>query len=206
MPGTGWRTFDPTPPDPNPQGVSLLSRLSMYLDAGETFWQEWVLNYNLDRQLVLASRMENSGRSFGSQWVDRVRSGLAHAVAATLAWLARYGASAAVAALLALLSLWHGPRVRRWWNTRERVRQAQRGAAVASDATLLYDRMLGLLKRRGFEKPSWLTPAEFARVLPASPAAGLVAEFTAAYNDLRFGGRTEAAPRMLALLEQLERG
>jgi hypothetical protein len=61
-----------------------------------------------------------------------------------------------------------------------------------------------VLKRRGFDKPAWLTPAEFARLLPPSHLAALVEEFTLAYNHLRFGGRRQAARRMVALLEQLE--
>jgi hypothetical protein len=33
----------------------------------------------------------------------------------------------------------------------------------------------------------------------------LVARFTSAYNDLRFGGNPGAAPRMMALLAEIER-
>jgi hypothetical protein len=32
-----------------------------------------------------------------------------------------------------------------------------------------------------------------------------VGEFTSTYNAIRFGGRTEVAPRLSILLEQLER-
>jgi hypothetical protein len=42
-------------------------------------------------------------------------------------------------------------------------------------------------------------------VLPSTPTAEVVARFTAAYNDLRFGGKLDAAPRLSILLEQLER-
>jgi hypothetical protein len=85
------------------------------------------------------------------------------------------------------------------------VRQAQRGAASSQDATLIYLRLLRHLKRRGFEKPDWITPAEFAQMLPASPASALVANFTTAYNGLRFGSDPAAAPRMMVLLDQIER-
>jgi hypothetical protein len=84
-----------------------------------------------------------------------------------------------------------------WWS--------QRGAARASDATLLYARMLALLKRKGFEKPAWITPMEFVRLIPASQMASLVSNFTSAYNDLRFGGDPAAASRMIETLESLER-
>jgi hypothetical protein len=64
--------------------------------------------------------------------------------------------------------------------------------------------MLAVLKRRGFEKPAWLTPAEFARILPESQITQLVRGFTGAYNELRFGGDREAALRMVSLLKEIE--
>jgi hypothetical protein len=41
------------------------------------------------------------------------------------------------------------------------------GLAGPSDATLLYTRMLEVLHSRGYEKPAWYTPIEFAAYLPA---------------------------------------
>lgn len=205
LPARGWTTFDPTPPDPNPPRFSLWNRLGLYLDAADTFWQEWVLSYDLTRQLVLASRFENSSRTFGTQWMDALRALLADWKHRAVAWWKAYGTAALIALAAAAGLIFFGPRLRAWWRTRERVRKVQRGQAHSSDATLLYARMLANLKRRGLEKPPWLTPAEFVRVLPPSETTLLVEQFTVAYNDLRFGGRREAAPRMLSLLEELER-
>jgi hypothetical protein len=86
-----------------------------------------------------------------------------------------------------------------------RVQKVRRGEAQASDATILYGRMLALLRRRGFERPAWLTPGEFADQLPPSATADMVRRLTAAYNELRFGGNLEAAPVITSLLDQLER-
>jgi hypothetical protein len=72
-----------------------------------------------------------------------------------------------------------------------------------ADATLLYERMLQILKRRGYQKPAWFTPAEFAASLPHTELGTTVVEFTATYNALRFGGHTEVAPRLSALLDDL---
>jgi hypothetical protein len=205
LPRRGWTTLDPTPPAADQSSASVWARFGFYLDAADTFWQEWVLNYNLDRQLTLATRMEDSGRTFGAEWVYRVRTGARRWRAAAVAWGRRYGLAALAGVLLALAVWLAGPRLWAWWRALSRVRQVQRGAASAQDATLIYLRMLRLLKRRGFEKPAWITPAEFARMLPASPAAALVASFTTAYNGLRFGCDPAAAPRMMALLDQIER-
>ncbi|HOK45652.1 MAG TPA: DUF4129 domain-containing protein, partial [Bryobacteraceae bacterium] len=115
------------------------------------------------------------------------------------------GAFAAIIAILAFAIWKYGPGVWMWSQTLARVRRAQRGAARASDATLLYARLLALLKRKGYQKPAWITPLEFARLLPPSETATLVASFTAAYNDLRFGGNPAAASRMVEALDALER-
>ena len=64
--------------------------------------------------------------------------------------------------------------------------------------------MLHILKRRGYQKPAWFTPAEFAATLPRTELGLAVGEFTAAYNALRFGGHTGAAPRLTVLLDRLE--
>jgi hypothetical protein len=82
--------------------------------------------------------------------------------------------------------------------------KVQRGSADASDATLLYQRMLKALRRRGIEKPAWLTPCEFARVVEEPELSLLVEDFTSAYNELRFGRNADVAGRIFVLLEQLE--
>jgi len=205
LPNQGWTTFDPTPPDTTPRQASFWSALALYLDAADTFWQDWVLNYDLDRQLTLASRMEESGRYLSMNSLDRARASVKRWRDAALAWLRAFGL------LLLGLGAWlglafaFGPRLAAWVRAGWRVRRVRQGDVLASDATLLYRRMLQTLRRRGFEKPAWQTPLEFAAALPASPMASRVVRFTDAYQDLRFGGRHESAPVMVRLLEELER-
>ena len=51
---------------------------------------------------------------------------------------------------------------------RKLMRKIQSGEGSANDArVLLGERMLGSMEQRGFQKPAWLTPMEFARTLPA---------------------------------------
>jgi hypothetical protein len=88
---------------------------------------------------------------------------------------------------------------------RRRVERVRRGQADGGDATMLYQRMLHVLKRQGYQKPAWFTPVEFAGSLPHGAMAAAVAEFTSAYNALRFGGRARAAPRLSLLLDELEK-
>jgi hypothetical protein len=64
--------------------------------------------------------------------------------------------------------------------------------------------MLAILRTRGYEKPGWLTPAEFARVIPEPRTADLVHRFTAAYQELRYGRSKAAGETMLGLLHEIE--
>jgi hypothetical protein len=64
--------------------------------------------------------------------------------------------------------------------------------------------MLAVLARRGFEKPTWFTPVEFARYLPPGQIQ-IVQQFTALYNSIRFGGDVTGTSRLALLLQELER-
>jgi hypothetical protein len=203
LPGRGWTTFDPTPPDPGRGAEPLSAQLALYLDAAETFWQEWVLGYDPGRQSILAGNLEESGRSIGLHWFDRVRLMRARWTAAAAAGVRQYWRDAGLLAIALAAALWVAPPVTRLINFRRRVARARQGQASMADATVLYLRMLDLLRRRGHGKPAWLTPQEFAATLPPD-LQGLVSEFTSAYNAVRFGADPLAAPRLSMLLDRLE--
>jgi len=204
LPDRGWVTYDPTPPDPQAQRLSAWTRLSFYADAVDVFWQDWVLNYNLDRQLQLASRVGESSRHMGLNWAESPRIWAARIGSALKVFTRRFGFVVLGVIALLVAARFLGRDGWRWWRARRRMLKFQRGSAEASDATLLYQRMLKTLRRRGIEKPAWLTPCEFARVVQEPDLSLLVEDFTSAYNELRFGGNAEAAGRIFVLLEQLE--
>ena len=66
-------------------------------------------------------------------------------------------------------------------------------------------RFLELLSARGYSKPPWFTPTELARSIRGPELAAIADQFVAAYQDLRFGGKADAAPRLLVLLDELKR-
>lgn len=204
LPHLGWTTFDPTPADPNPPKLSVFSRLGFYVDAAEVFWQDWVLNYDIDRQLQLASRMEQSGRNFRMSWMDELSNPASEWKTKAADFGSAYGAAGVGLAMFGFVLVRYGGSLLNWWRARLRLRKVQRGKVSRGDATLLYERMLKSLRRRGIQKPPWLTPVEFAQAMTDQEISGLVEEITFAYNDLRFGGRSEAAVTMVDLLGQLE--
>ena len=202
LPGFGWTTFDATPPDPNPAGLALFSRIELYMDAAQTFWQEWVVSYDMSHQGTLSYRVEQRARQMGIRWFDSL-TGLPDLRDSAVAWLRKYGPDAGILAVLGLLLWKAGPRLLRLARVRQRVRRVRRGKPATGDATVLYQQMLQLLKRHGYHKPAWFTPAEFAASLPRTSLGEAVAEFTATYNEWRFGGRTGVAPRLSHLFDRV---
>ncbi len=194
IPGRGWMAFDPTPSAPVPAGENYADRLWLWADAAETFWLEWILNYDLDRQLTLVSRLERSGRGLKKWWPERWP--------AFPGWGALLPLAAAMAALA--LASWGTPRVLRWWRLRRRVQILRSGQASISDATLLYQRLLRRLAKQGIEKPPFQTPLEFARSFRSPELAAEVEALTRAYNRLRFGREPGAAADLLAAVEAIE--
>jgi transglutaminase-like putative cysteine protease len=204
IPGWGWTTFDPTPPAPAPR-QTMATRLTLYLDASDGLWREWVVSYDPSHQGSLMDRTQQSFARLGIRWFDTLSD-------AQTFWDGPRGKSLRRIALRLLAAMGLGvllwlaiPPAIRALEMRRRERRVRRGRASAGDAALLYGRMLRILKRRGYQKPPWFTPMEFAASLPRNRLGNAAGEFTAAYNAWRFGGRTEEAPRLSALLEELRR-
>jgi len=204
IPGHGWTTFDPTPPGP-PPGFALAPRLALYLDAADGLWREWVVKYDPSHQGSLMDRAQQGAARLGIRWFDTLSEGRTFWDGPRGRWLRRMGPRLLAAMALAAL-LWRAIPSAIWaLGMRRRVRRVRRGQVAEGDAALLYRRMLRILKRRGYQKPPWFTPAEFAATLPQTRLGEVACEFTAAYNAWRFGGRTDAAPRLAALLDEMRR-
>ena len=149
--------------------------------------------------------MEQGARGMGIRWYDAVAAVESAWRSGTAALTRRVVICLAAAAGVALWIWLAAPPLIRLLRMRRRVQRVRRGQADVGDATVIYQRMLHVLKRQGFQKPAWFTPLEFAGSLPRGDMAATVAEFTSAYNALRFGGRASAAPRLSLLLDELEK-
>ena len=197
--GRGWTTFDPTPPDTGLRRAGLLSRVNMYLDAADHAWREWIVSYDLNQQIAMASRFEAALRRWNRPG-NKSSEGWASAAGTLKSW---GGTLLTVLLLLAVVAVF-GPRLWRDWKRRAHLRRIVRSGGSASDASVLYKRMLDLVARRGFQKPAWFTPAEFARHYTGEER-GQIAAFTEIYNSIRFGGDRSASSRLAELLQDLER-
>ena len=197
--GRGWTTFDPTPFDTSGGEPGLMSRLALLSDAASQVLNDWVMSYDQGHQAELLSRMQDARRSIRFTDFDDLAVAFTNRVHPGIRYFPAVGSAIAIVVLWLL----YGPAALKWWKQRAHARKVERGASEPSDATILYQQMLELLAKRGIQKPPWFTPLEFARVVRAPQMAPLVEEATAAYNELRYGGRNDAAPRMLRVLEQI---
>ncbi len=155
-------------------------------DVADQCWHDWVMSYDLERQIALFTRMRESG----AQWhFPRIRRfhGLLEQVrefhgrmdaGACGVWRGagdcRLDADGAHSAALVAEA-----------GARAQVGARQDSAVRRHD---LYTSDSRLLAKRGIQKPPWLTPVEFARVLTSPHLSALAEEATSAYNELRFGG------------------
>lgn len=206
FPDYGWISFDPTPPSAAtiPTGWG---RLSLYLDAAESFWREWVVNYDMSHQYTLGREVLQHGEKtkFELQlWAShQYRAWLKKARAV---WRAasvspeRWGGIAVLCALMVILTL----SANKIWRWSRRYRLASHpGKAPALAASIWYERMMRVLSRRGWRKTKTQTPQEFLRTIPNQSIREQVARFTQRYESARFGGSAEAAEQLPEIYEEI---
>lgn len=204
LPDRGWVVFDPTPADPNAGSPGLIARMHRLWDTMEVFWGDWVMSYDLERQILLASQLQRSSRGTGVKWLDGLAAGVSWFQDDFLERLKRQAIPLAVLGITGVLLMVFGPGLWRQVRSRWKLRRIRTSTAGAGEATILYERMLEILHARGIEKPVWLTPAEFAAMVPGGAVRETVADFTQAYTALRYGRNREAAPRLIELIRKLE--
>jgi len=195
--GVGWATFDPTPVARAGALPGVLDRINMYLDAADQAWQQWVVSYDIGRQIAVAANFEKALRDWGR---PQAGSGLGWRGISKGEWKRLAWGAGLVALIVAMIMGWN----RLWppWSRRARIRRIALEGCQPREAAVLYERMLELLSRRGYTKPAWLTPQEFASHLPAEEKPRVQA-FTELYQAVRFGGDTRGAVRLARMLEEI---
>jgi transglutaminase-like putative cysteine protease len=203
--GKGWITLDPTPAATQTDEIAtLMNKASQYFDALETFWQDWVLSYDMEQQVGLAIRVDQARRGLHLDWLREWGEKLK----AWGRWVSsadgRFYAVMVFLLVVAITGRFWVPRLAWWWHTRLQQGRFLSGKAKARDATVVYVRMLDFLRQRGYEKPTWVTPKEFAGMLAETPYGGPVSELTTLYYRVRYGADPALGSKLFSLLETLE--
>lgn len=203
--GKGWVTLDPTPAATQTDDIAtMMNKAGQYFDALETFWQDWVLSYDIDQQVGLAVKVDQARRGLHLDWLrdwgEKLKAWGRWVSSADI----RFYAVMVFLVLVAITGKFWVPRLAWWWHTRLQHHRFTAGKAKARDATVVYVRMLEHLRQRGYEKPSWVTPEEFAAMLRDTPYAQPVSELTSLYYQVRYGADQASGSRLFHLLETIE--
>lgn len=204
--GYGWVSFDPTPADPA-MARNGWNRMLLLVDAMQSFWREWVVNYDVSHQVALSEGAVRSSR----HWFFHMRNQQARRYERLLAALrrvhsyltglsVRQGLSVALGVLLIGLVLNIG-----------RIRLALRRQGLASHperspraaAEIWYERMVDVAARQGWRKPVTHTPEEFVEEIEDADLRQQVALFTENYEWARFGGSGDHARRLPELYREV---
>jgi protein-glutamine gamma-glutamyltransferase len=207
IPGQGWMEFDPTPAaDAQPR--TRWGRFLMYLDAMSSFWRDWIVNYDLGRQLRLT---QDAGRG-SRELVSHAQSWAVGKYEATLAWARkvqeRLGSSAvewvvrAFVVLLLVIFATSVPRLLAFVRKFRLARRPERAPQMA--ASIWYQRMLRILARRGWQKSPAQTPEEFASAIRDAELKRRVTTFTEHYENARFGGSAAEASRLSEIYDEIK--
>ncbi len=204
FPGTGWMTFDPTPPGAESAG-GFFTRFGQYMDWFELSWNEWVINYDFIHQILLAQNMQRSTRA----WTEVARAWFQSEQEKGRRWMRSWNGGLRLLLPLAIVLFLMALRfdlvvafVRRLWLSWQ-LRSPEVARSNPQLASRLYSELLYLLERRGFARQPTQTPFEFAAGVSQPRLAPAVYEFTQHYTQARFGGAPCDTIRLRALLEQI---
>lgn len=208
FPGSGWVTFDPTPPA-SPQAASMFSRVGLYFDWFQLAWNEWVINYDFSHQIALARNVGQVSTDWKESLRKRFRRTQEQAMERLTRWQRSHAVLRLVFPIVLVLSLvvlrldW----LRSFFRWLSLMWEANLPAAERNNPQLaarLYSELLRLLEKKGFSRNEAQTPREFAASFAPQPAlAPAVREFTDLYQQARFGGAPCDTFRLRALLEQV---
>jgi transglutaminase-like putative cysteine protease len=172
-----WLPFDPTPAIGQP-GKSPWTAMAAYVDWMQMKWERYIVRYSLRDQFALIEGTRNQVGRFSEGigvWVFRARQSIER-----VSLLSLFLGGMVVLSIIVLY--------RRGWSgwSGVRVKSSKRAA------TVIYERMLRLLAKRGFKKRGDQTPLEFAErvVQKEGRPIDAVRALTELYHEARFGGKT----------------
>jgi protein-glutamine gamma-glutamyltransferase len=204
--GYGWVSFDPTPAGPGAEH-GRWSRMMMYWDAMQSFWREWIVNFDTSHQQILGQGAVRNSRQLFEQarnWarqryfalLDAARHIQKKTLDSPVQW--------SIAGLLVsvpLLLLVNAGRLLRGLRIRRIAAHPEKAPRLA--ASIWYERMIRLVEGRGWRKSPAQTPTEFVTCIRDISVRNSVARFTRHYEGARFGDSAQDASRLPELFDEI---
>lgn len=203
--GQGWVEFDPTPAADLPV-KTFWSKVNLYLDAAREFWGDWIINYDIGHQTLLAditaTRARQSSRQFWnifnlhySHFLERLRNAIAISDAGARSprtWIIFL----AFAATLIVAAYAFFARVRQ---------RLLRKTPPEHIASVWFKRLAHKAAKRGMPKHSSQTALQWAESVRDSEVRRAIQIFVVEYENARFGASKVSAERLPELFETAER-
>ena len=208
FPGSGWISFDPTPPGPD-EYAGVFARFHLYLDWMQLNWNEWVVNYDFAHQMLMAQNVERGSRNWNEGARDWFRRMQDRGMVGLTRWQNNHARlsllfPAVLVFLLAVLRFNWIRSVFRWLSLYLQLRRSPTDRSNPQLASRLYADLLRLLEKRGFRRAETQTPLEFATSSGLQPElVPAVREFTNHYAEARFGDVPCDTIRLRMLLIQI---
>ncbi len=208
FPGSGWITFDPTPPGPDEYG-GMFTRINHYLDWMQLNWNEWVVNYDFAHQMLLAQNVERGSRNWNENARDWFRRVQERSMGGLTRWQINHQKLSLVlpAVLVFILVVLRFDWIRsafRWLSLYLQLRNSPADRSNPQLASRLYGDLLHVLAKRGFRRSETQTPLEFATSSGLQPEiAPAVRQFTNHYAEARFGNAPCDTNHLRTLLAQI---
>jgi len=207
FPSQGWVVFDPTPAAPALK-VGLMTRLSEFTDWAELTWSDWIIGYDFAHQTALAQTVQMRSRNWrelASIWFSEKQQHFKNRMSD---WQLRHkglGFLLPVLLLAALLLLRYGNLGRVLHKLRMLLRFGEKNTSSlrTAVASRMYEEMLRLMRRHGYERAETQTAFEFAATVEPEGLHAAIQEFTQVYTEARFGRATEDFARMQQLLNAI---
>jgi transglutaminase-like putative cysteine protease len=211
-----WITFDATAGSPDAVAEGW-SRMMLYIDALQSFWQEWIINYDFFHQVSLAQRIQgrvldhaDTMRHFLVDAPARMRHSVNHtwrvivqdlksprvqllillpfALLVALLWVRQHGLSALMLRFPALLRRSSHPDL---WRAREAARY--------------YRRLQRTLDRAGYSREPAQTAEDLLQEVDRDALRPALGQFIAHYQLARFGRDAGCVTLLSADLKQVRR-
>ena len=179
----------------------------LYWDAMQSFWREWIINFDTSHQQILGQGAVRNSRQLFEQvrnWARQRYFALLGAarhiqkktVDSPLRW-----SIVGLMVSLPLLFLLNAHRLLRELRSRRIAAHPEKSPRLA--ASIWYERMTRLVERRGWRKSPAQTPSEFVMCIKDVSVRDSVARFTRYYEGARFGDSAQDASRLPELFDEI---
>jgi transglutaminase-like putative cysteine protease len=207
VPGHGWLEYDPTPPDSRDHATGIAVTLSHYFDAGELFWNSYVLIYDSGSQMLLFRNAQDRLQSVQESLrvsSDRLMTDATGTLDRATVRLRDYVDTPGFwVVIILILAVSVGIGKRRRIGTQIQIWRLRRGSGVVDERVVeeLFYRATRLAERRGKKRREAETWREWIFGMPDPDNRSILALALGVFEKSKYG-RVPVSPAEFVILEE----